>query len=151
MTDKRRTYTGLYNKLFSIQKSYRDIAAQVGEQLSHFIPKTPEEVEKLDLLQDQIKTAYQNIDRIEEIKFFFNIVFLTDGSLIDEAEISTTILTIEALMQIAQDEINMDINEVMTSWAENKLTILNEVLSVFYQIFDHKIKRKINIGEIKYQ
>ena len=74
---------------------------------------------------------------------------LTEGALIGDDELSATILMTEELLAVADKELENTKDEIIETWAQEKISIMNETLEALYGILEHKTQRKLETGTKK--
>lgn len=149
ITEKKRAYTKLYNNIVKIQSSYIKMSNYLNREIAAMVPSNRYEVKKLDAMEAQLQAADSNIDRFEEIKFWFNLAVLSEGALMSSTEIATLIDMIETAITTAEKEAEID--QTLETWANQKITTLSTISQILTEIVDHKVNKKISTGEIKLQ
>lgn len=147
---KKEIHREMFTGLLQLQSSYVNVSEQLTKQYHLLIPKNEAEVERLGALEQQIQVAKTNNGKIEEIKYWTSIALLTDGALITDDELMGAILSSEELIRVAQQESQSEEPDIIT-WAKDKLAILERVNRALYDVMDHKMHRKEELGEITLQ
>ena len=144
---RREVYEQIFGDIVSVQETYHNLTRELIKKTSVAVPQNEEEVRKLLVAEDQIKILNNHIGRLEDLKYLCSLTLLSEGSLITSEELGNTISLVEELIMIADQEGDSP-EEFIADWAKTKLALYEKIRDVLFQILDHKMKRKQNIGEM---
>jgi hypothetical protein len=146
MAARRESCERIYRNLASIQRNYNYVAQFLSKEVASVVPANQEDVENMDAIEEQIKTANQMSFQIEELKYYCSLAIVSDGVLIKEDEMSYALDIIDAHLSIADLEIESD-DSYLREWAETKREHYVDVESVLLAILNDKIDHQVNLNK----
>jgi len=146
IVNRRRIYEQVYHDISSIQKSYSLIAQEISRSIGASIPSNKKEVFNLDIAEEQIVIANNNIQYLEEIKYTCGLAFLSEGALVELEELSKAINSLAEFIEICDKE-GHTVDDEIYEWAMTKKAYFFKTKEALLDIMSYKLKRKLQIED----